>query len=72
MTTNDARCTKLTPELSWQQQHSTRRLFHQQIDLNLRKKLVKCYIWSMTLYGAESWTLRKVDQKYLESFEMWC
>jgi hypothetical protein len=24
------------------------------------------------LYGAETWTLRKVDHKYLESFEMWC
>jgi hypothetical protein len=24
------------------------------------------------LYGAAMWTLRKVDQKYLESFEMWC
>jgi hypothetical protein len=24
------------------------------------------------LYGSETWTLRKVDQKYLESFEMWC
>jgi hypothetical protein len=22
--------------------------------------------------GAETWTLRKVDLKYLESFEMWC
>jgi hypothetical protein len=22
-------------------------------------------------YGAETWTLRRVDQKYLESFEMW-
>jgi uncharacterized protein YnzC (UPF0291/DUF896 family) len=21
---------------------------------------------------AETWTLRKLDQKYLESFEMWC
>jgi hypothetical protein len=42
------------------------------LDLNLRKKLVKCYIWSMTLYGAETWTLRAADQKYLESFEMWC
>jgi hypothetical protein len=26
----------------------------------------------MALYGAETWTLRKVDQKYLESFETWC
>ena len=25
----------------------------------------------MALYGAENWTLRAADQKYLESFEMW-
>ena len=31
---------------------------------------MKCDICSMALYGAESWTVRKVDQKYLESFEM--
>ena len=28
------------------------------LDLELRKKLVKCYIWSIALYGAETWTLR--------------
>jgi hypothetical protein len=33
---------------------------------------VKCYIWSTALYGAESWTLQKSDQKYQESVEMWC
>jgi hypothetical protein len=38
----------------------------------LRKKLVKCYIWSTALYGAENWTLLAVDQKHLESFEMCC
>ena len=38
----------------------------------MRKKLVKCYIWSIALYGAETWTLRAVDQKHPESFEMWC
>jgi hypothetical protein len=47
-------------------------LFTIKLDLNLRKKLVKSYIWSMALYGAETWTLRAADQKYLESFEMWC
>jgi hypothetical protein len=45
-------------------------LFTSKLDLNLRKKQVKCYIWSIALYGVETWTLRKVDQKYLESFEM--
>jgi hypothetical protein len=38
----------------------------------LRKKLVKCYILSIALYGAETWTLRAVYQKHLESFEMCC
>ena len=33
---------------------------------------MKCYIWSIVLYGAETWTLQAVDQKHLESFEMWC
>jgi hypothetical protein len=42
------------------------------LDLELRKKLVKCYVWSIALYGAETWTLRAVDQKQLVSSEMWC
>ena len=49
-----------------------RTLFTSTLDLKLRKKLVKWYIWSIALYGAETWTLRAIDQKYLESFEMWC
>jgi len=49
-----------------------RTLFTSTLDLELRKKLVKCYVWSIALYGAETWTLRGVDQKHLESFEMWC
>jgi len=33
---------------------------------------VKCYSWSTALHGVETWTLRTVDEKHLESFEMWC
>jgi hypothetical protein len=40
------------------------------VDLNVRREQVQCYIWSMALCGAETWTLREVDQKYLESFGM--
>ena len=47
-------------------------LFTSKLNLNLRKKLVQCYIWNIALYGAETWTVRVVDQKYLESFKMWC
>ena len=46
--------------------------FTSTLDLKLRKKLVKCYIWSTALSGAETWTLRAADQKHLVSFEMWC
>ena len=47
-------------------------LFSSKLHLNLTKKLVKCYIWSIALCGAETWTFRKVDKKYLESSEMRC
>jgi hypothetical protein len=30
-------------------------LFTNKLDLNLRKKLVKCYIWSIGLCGAGTW-----------------
>jgi len=49
-----------------------RALFTSTLGLKLRKKLVKYYIWIIALYGAETWTLRAVDWKHLESFEMWC
>ena len=29
-------------------------------------------MWSVALYGAETWTLRKKERNYLEAFEMWC
>jgi hypothetical protein len=47
-----------------------RTLFTNTLDLELRKKIVKCYVWSIALYGAETWTLQAVDQKHPESFEM--
>ena len=48
---------------SWIAFNKKKTLFTSKLDLNLRKKLVKCYIWSMALYGAETWTLRAADQK---------
>jgi len=31
-------------------------LFTSKLYLNLKKKLVKCYIWSNALCGADTWT----------------
>ena len=65
---------KLSVGLLWLKAafNKKRTLFTSTLDLELRKKLVKCYVWSIALHGAEIWTLRAVDQKHLESFEMWC
>lgn len=42
------------------------------INLAVRKRLLKTYIWSTTLYGCETWTVGEADRKKLEAFEMWC
>jgi hypothetical protein len=47
-----------------------RKYFTSKLDLDLRQNLIKCYICSIAFYGAVTWTLRKVEKKYLEGFEM--
>jgi hypothetical protein len=42
------------------------------LNIELREKLVRYYVWSIALYGSETWTLRKLERKYLDTFEMWC
>jgi hypothetical protein len=53
---------KLNPSLVWKRAFSRKKtLITSKLKVNLRKKLVKCYIWSVALYGAETWVLGKVD-----------
>ena len=73
--TNDGKCTcdiKCRIAMAEFAFNKKRVLFTNKLVLELRKKLVKYYVCSIALYGAETWTLRAVDQKHLESFEMWC
>jgi hypothetical protein len=70
--TNDARCTreiKFRIAMAKAVFKKKKTLFTSKLELNVRNKLVKYYIWTVVLYGAETWTLRKVDQKYLQSME---
>jgi len=67
--TNDGRCEiKCRIAMAKAAFNKKRTLFTSTLDLELRKKLVKCYVWSIALYGAETWTRRAIDQKHLESF----
>ena len=47
--------------------HKKKSLFTSKLDLNLRKKHME-----HSFVCAGTWTLPKIDQKYLESFDMWC
>ncbi|GFG33363.1 hypothetical protein Cfor_09992, partial [Coptotermes formosanus] len=72
---NDATCTreiKSRVAIATAAFTKKKMLFTSQFDLHMRKKLVKCCIWSIALNGAETWTLWKVYQKCPESFRMWC
>ena len=57
--TNDGRCTceiKCRIVMAKATFNKKRALVTSTLDLESRKKL--CYIWSMALYGAETWTFR--------------
>ena len=71
MITNGARCIheikyRIAIEIAAFNEKKT--LCTSKLALNLRDKLVICYIWSIYWYGVETWTLWKVGQKYLGSF----
>jgi hypothetical protein len=57
--TNDGRCTReIRFRIAMEKAafNKKKTLFTSKLDLNLRKKLVKCYIWSAALSGAETGT----------------
>jgi hypothetical protein len=41
------------------------------LDLKFKEESSKVLHLERSSYGGETWTLPTVDQKYLESFEMW-
>jgi predicted restriction endonuclease len=75
MLTNDGRCTcEIKSRIAMEKAafNKNRALFTSKMDLELRNRILKFYVWSIALCGAESWTLQAVDQKHLKGFEMWC
>ena len=47
-------------------------LLSSKLNIELRNKLVRFYAWNIAFHDSETWTLRKLEQNYFESFEMWC
>ena len=40
--------------------------------MDTKKRLVKTLVFSVFLYGAETWTLRSYERSRVDAFEMWC
>jgi hypothetical protein len=45
-------------------------LTSKRIHLNIKKRLIKTYVWSVATYGCETWVINDTEKKKLETFEM--
>ena len=74
MITTDARChveIKRRIAMGKDAFYKRKELMRGKLNKNLKKRIIKSMIWSMLLYGSETWTLWKEDIRRLEAFEMW-
>lgn len=40
------------------------------LNIEMKMRLVRCYVFAVPLYGVESWTLTEASSKKIQSFEM--
>ena len=49
-----------------------RTLKSRDITLPMKVYLVKAFVFSVVLYGSESWTVKKAECQRIDAFELWC
>ena len=61
----------LTP---WKKSYDQPRQFikKQDIPLPTKVRLVKAMVFPVVMYGCESWTIKKVEHRRIDAFELWC
>jgi len=72
--TEDGRCSKeIKCRIAIAKQAFTKnkKILCSNMCMSLRVRLVKTLVWSVLLYGSETWTMRKEERKRIEAFEMW-
>ena len=47
-------------------------LKNRDITLPTKVHLVKAMVFPIVTYGCESWTIRKVEHRRIDAFELWC
>jgi len=48
-----------------------KKLFTGKMNLELQKRIMKCSVWTVALYAADTWKLTHTDRIRLEAFEIW-
>ena len=42
------------------------------ITLPTKVRLVKAMVFTVVMYGCESWTVKKAERQRIDAFELWC
>ena len=45
---------------------------HRDITLPTKVRLVKAMVFPVVMYRCESWTVKKVEHRGIDAFELWC
>ena len=40
--------------------------------LPIKVRLVKAVVFTVVMYGCESWTIKKAEHRRIDAFELWC
>ena len=72
--TDDARTeTELQYRMIKAKYSSMNKLFtSRQLSMELKVRILNCYVRSIFTYGCEAWTLSEVLEAKIDAFEMWC
>ena len=58
----------------WKKSYDKPRQCVESRDITLRTKvrMVKAAVFPVVMYGCESWTIKKVECRKIDAFELWC
>ena len=72
--TEDGRCVQEIKSRIAMAKNSFNRLkelLSRSMKISTKKRIIKSLVWSVFLYGAETWTLRREDMKRINALETW-
>ncbi|KAF7249257.1 Testican-1 [Varanus komodoensis] len=72
--TTDSDCSQERHLLLWRKVMANLDSILKSRDITLPTKvhIVKAMVFSVAMYGCESWTMRKAEHQRIEAFELWC